>query len=68
MPIYEFRCKKCGRVFEYLVFKSDEPHAPCPSCGADDAERIMSTFSSVSASPSTDIPASSTCGSSGGFS
>ena len=66
MPIYEFKCKKCGKVFEYLLFKTDDNHAPCPSCGADNAERILSIFSSVSSSSG--VPAASSCGSSGGFS
>jgi len=32
MPIYEFKCSKCGEVFEYLQFKSDDKCALCPSC------------------------------------
>ncbi len=28
MPIYEFKCKKCGRVFEELMKHSD----PQPGC------------------------------------
>jgi len=24
MPIYEFRCNKCGNIFEELVFSSDK--------------------------------------------
>ena len=29
MPMYEFRCNKCGGTFEELVFASDET-VPCP--------------------------------------
>ena len=32
MPIYEFKCKKCGKEFSYLYFKSDDI-AECPHCG-----------------------------------
>ena len=34
MPIYEFKCKNCGNIFEYLCLKSsDKDNASCPSCG-----------------------------------
>ena len=46
MPIYEYRCLKCGAEFElkrsYSQF--DEP-APCPECGSD-SERLVSGFGS----------------------
>ena len=44
MPIYEFRCAKCRKDFESLVFKSDEVVA-CPRCGGDNVSRLMSGFS-----------------------
>jgi len=31
MPIFDFRCSKCGHEFEELVFGSDRP--VCPKCG-----------------------------------
>ena len=42
MPIYEFTCGKCGKDFEMLVFKNDEP--VCPACGSKDPVRKMSSF------------------------
>lgn len=42
MPIYEYICDKCGNEFELLVFKNDEPQ--CPSCGADNPTKKMSSF------------------------
>ncbi|RJR41249.1 MAG: zinc ribbon domain-containing protein [Desulfobacteraceae bacterium] len=44
MPIYEFRCNKCGMEFEQIVFSSNE-EVPCPGCGKDDTCRLMSSFS-----------------------
>lgn len=41
MPMYEFRCQKCGRQFEELVGRFGEK-APCPSCGSKDVERLVS--------------------------
>ncbi|MBW2120652.1 MAG: zinc ribbon domain-containing protein, partial [Deltaproteobacteria bacterium] len=41
MPIYEYRCEKCGKEFEKLVLpNSQEP--TCPGCDARQVSRIMS--------------------------
>ena len=42
MPIYEFKCEKCGNEFEMLVFKDDEP--TCPLCGNTKPTKKMSSF------------------------
>jgi putative FmdB family regulatory protein len=42
MPIFEYRCLACSADFEYFVRKPTGPPA-CPSCGADDVEKLMST-------------------------
>jgi len=34
MPIYEYRCDKCGLEKEYLQKISDAPISTCPSCGS----------------------------------
>jgi len=71
MPIYEFRCDKCGNVFEQLIFPSDEQeNVICPSCGERDTRRLMSSFSCGSSSSSEGLGSglSSGCSSSpGGF-
>ncbi|MCC6746367.1 MAG: zinc ribbon domain-containing protein [Deltaproteobacteria bacterium] len=36
MPIYEYRCGKCGHAFEELVYPSTEVR--CPSCSAPEKE------------------------------
>ncbi len=43
MPIYEFECEKCGERFEDLVAVGVESVA-CPSCGARDSRRILSSL------------------------
>ncbi len=70
MPIYEYNCKKCDNIFEHLQFRSDDNHAPCPSCGANDTEKLLSTFSSLSSSGHQVVDTSTppSCGPSGGFS
>jgi putative FmdB family regulatory protein len=68
MPIYEFQCKKCGHVFEQLIFASDKTEAiVCPSCGANDPCKLMSSFS-CSSSTGDSNGASHACASHGGFS
>jgi putative FmdB family regulatory protein len=46
MPIYQFRCRKCQREFE--AQQTLQEHAtslpPCPSCGAQDTEVLLSPF------------------------
>ncbi|HHO67884.1 MAG TPA: zinc ribbon domain-containing protein [Gammaproteobacteria bacterium] len=42
MPIYEYRCRKCGHEFEKLQKISDEPLKTCPECGADALEKLVS--------------------------
>ena len=41
MPLYEFRCDRCGERFEELVAAGTES-APCRSCGAEGAVRVLS--------------------------
>ncbi|MBN2034979.1 MAG: zinc ribbon domain-containing protein [Deltaproteobacteria bacterium] len=68
MPIYEFRCKKCGKIFEQLFFPSDKTeNILCPFCGANGPDKLMSSFSCNSTAGG-NASASSSCASQGGFS
>ena len=33
MPVLQYKCEKCGKIFEELVNKFDDP-VQCPDCGA----------------------------------
>jgi putative FmdB family regulatory protein len=47
MPIFEYRCKKCGRVSEVFQKSSREENIPpCSGCGHKESERQFSCFSS----------------------
>lgn len=49
MPLYEYYCDKCDKIFESVqpITKSDQP-IPCPKCGRK-SDRIMpTTFASMS--------------------
>ncbi|MGE5190721.1 MAG: FmdB family zinc ribbon protein [Gemmatimonadota bacterium] len=41
MPIYEYKCRKCGEVTERIEGSHDRPLSKCPSCGGR-TERLMS--------------------------
>ena len=43
MPIYEYRCRNCGkRVSKLFRSMSDVREIPCPHCGEDSLERLIS--------------------------
>jgi putative FmdB family regulatory protein len=45
MPIYEYRCRKCGKRFSVLTLRvSERPAAQCDKCGSRAADRLMSRF------------------------
>jgi len=68
MPIYEYRCCCCSQCFENLMLKSDDPVPACPHCGAEQVERLLSSFSCASSSGGLDSAATATGCGSGGFS
>jgi putative FmdB family regulatory protein len=41
MPIYEYRCDKCGEVSEFIVLGSQEGLA-CKKCGSEQLTKLMS--------------------------
>lgn len=45
MPIYEFLCGACNRIFSFHSFKVAPEKTPtCPKCGATDLDRVPSRF------------------------
>ncbi len=43
MPIYEYRCRRCGRKSEIITFRiSEAVSAVCRHCGSDQLDRIPS--------------------------
>lgn len=68
MPIYEYRCEKCGHCFEQIqAVGAKEGKIVCPRCGDPKTERVMSTFSCGGGSKGIEsgMP-SGGCGSGGG--
>ena len=47
MPMYEYRCRKCGERFEMLRRMADaDDGLACPECRSDEVDRLLSAFSS----------------------
>ena len=68
MPIFEFRCTKCGNVCEKILLKSEEKvEMKCPECKADTLERVVSRTNHVMARGSGEQPkiTARSCGSGG---
>jgi putative FmdB family regulatory protein len=55
MPIYEYRCRECSKVFELLIRasaeESDDSGPHCPQCGSGTPKRLFSLFASRSDGP-----------------
>jgi putative FmdB family regulatory protein len=67
MPIYEFKCLKCGELLEMILKSSNESvEIKCKACGSLNLERVISatnfSISGGSGSPKTSSQ-TRTCGS-----
>lgn len=66
MPIYEYRCDRCGAAFEELVFA--DTRVVCPRCADETVTRQLSLparpVTAATAAPACDqgLPPSGCCG------
>jgi putative FmdB family regulatory protein len=48
MPIYEFACPKCRKIYSFLSKRVNPEHSPtCPKCGSKNLSKQMSRFAMV---------------------
>lgn len=48
MPLYEYRCKKCGRRFSVLVgVTAEKAKRACPHCGGKQATKLISRVAPI---------------------
>jgi putative FmdB family regulatory protein len=64
VPIYEYRCRACGKDFEQLV--SGQATVACPRCAGRDVSRLLSTFGLKSGDMFTPSAGGGGCGCSAG--
>ncbi len=72
MPIFEYHCNKCGKTFEELVWGDRNRAIPCPHCGNQSTEKLISVIGGIAMGKSgtpactSSCPSASSCASSGG--
>ena len=49
MPIYEYRCEKCGQMNEFLILKREEA-LRCKQCGSEDLTKLLSAHNTSNSS------------------
>ena len=64
MPIFEYQCKSCGKIFEKLTFNRTKVQE-CPSCKSGNTEKKLSVFSGIVSGSDKSCPAKSACESTG---
>jgi putative FmdB family regulatory protein len=48
MPLYEYECRNCGRLFDARRgIDESESVTVCPTCGARDPKRVFSRFATT---------------------
>ncbi len=47
MPMYRYRCSRCGNEFRELRPVRDRALVRCPGCGAGDVTRLLPRFGVV---------------------
>jgi putative FmdB family regulatory protein len=43
MPIYDYRCRECGKVSEIFLRSLHSEAIRCPACGSENLERLISS-------------------------
>lgn len=63
MPIYEYRCERCGQENEFLILGKQET-LRCKHCGSEDLTKLLSThnISNNSSPRSSEVSPGSCCG------
>lgn len=62
MPIFEYQCKNCGAVNEFIVFDKNEP-LECKKCRSTDLVKLMSAHNTVGSSAPLPDSGGGCCGS-----
>ncbi len=52
MPLYEYRCERCGNEFEDWKSISQRDEAECPECKSEKVQRLVRAFGMIGGSRS----------------
>ena len=66
MPIFEYKCTKCGYITEALVKSASSKAPACPECGSKKTEKQFSNFAAVVKEPPTAASKCQSCPGAGG--
>lgn len=46
MPTYQYRCEKCGHLFEHAEHLAEHAsaHPSCPKCGSETCQHVPTPF------------------------
>ncbi len=64
MPIFEYRCRECGTMFEKIL-NSSGSEVTCKSCDSTRVEKLLSVFAVSRSSGSSGMAESGPCGACG---
>jgi len=53
MPIFEYKCKKCGHITEFLESSAAGRKHVCEQCESSDLQKLLSSFATGQSSSST---------------
>ena len=65
MPIFEYKCRQCGRKFEELVIGCCAK-VKCPDCESEQVDKLLSSFGFKSGSTFASSSSGGSCGSCSG--
>ena len=60
MPIYDYKCRECGRVSEIFLRSADSEDIKCPDCGSKNLEKLISASYMIRMNAS--MPGTTCCG------
>ncbi|MDI3280707.1 MAG: zinc ribbon domain-containing protein [Bacillota bacterium] len=44
MPLYDMRCRQCGKEFTIMASWQEKENATCPRCGSNQVEQLYRSF------------------------
>jgi len=62
MPLYEYRCRDCGKVSELLMGLSGSRQVKCSHCGSERMEKLLSAPASIRVKGTPSTSSSECCG------